>query len=281
MRLFRRAEARFTGGRVHEKLEIAGQHPLLPGELHHFTYADAADRAKRCATYAALWAESAREAGRRTWPGIGISHAALRFVRGYVLKGGFLDGAAGFDVALGNAREVWLKYQLLRAIGAPRRRLRPGNDAKIRRAETGHAEPLAFPAMTAPRNSKRSAAVVGLAVMGSRLMGVIREQVFAFMFGASKLADAFFAAFRIPNLLRDLFAEGALSTAFTTTFTKTWDEGGPRSPRGTSRSSSSPRSPSFSASSASSASRSRRWIVDLVGGRLSTATRGQFELTVR
>jgi putative peptidoglycan lipid II flippase len=81
--------------------------------------------------------------------------------------------------------------------------------------------------MTARSNSKRSAAIVSLAVMGSRLMGVVREQVFAFMFGASALSDVFIAAFRIPNLLRDLFAEGALSTAFTTTFTKTWTKEGP------------------------------------------------------
>ncbi len=80
--------------------------------------------------------------------------------------------------------------------------------------------------MSSRNTSKRSAAVVGLAVMGSRLMGVVREQVFAFMFGASVFADAFFAAFRIPNLLRDLFAEGALSTAFTTTFTKLWTKEG-------------------------------------------------------
>jgi putative peptidoglycan lipid II flippase len=80
--------------------------------------------------------------------------------------------------------------------------------------------------MNRPKNSKRSAAIVGLAVMGSRLMGVVREQIFAFMFGASMFADAFIAAFRIPNLLRDLFAEGALSTAFTTTFTKTWEKEG-------------------------------------------------------
>ncbi len=80
--------------------------------------------------------------------------------------------------------------------------------------------------MNAPRNSKRSAAVVGVAVMGSRLMGLVREQIFAFMFGASVFADAFVAAFRIPNLLRDLFAEGALSTAFTTTFTKLWTKEG-------------------------------------------------------
>jgi putative peptidoglycan lipid II flippase len=80
-----------------------------------------------------------------------------------------------------------------------------------------------------PKNSKRSAIVVGVAVMGSRLMGVVREQIFAFMFGATIFADAFIAAFRIPNLLRDLFAEGALSTAFTTTFTKTWEKEGPES----------------------------------------------------
>ncbi|HUB68131.1 MAG TPA: murein biosynthesis integral membrane protein MurJ [Candidatus Methylacidiphilales bacterium] len=81
--------------------------------------------------------------------------------------------------------------------------------------------------MNRPKSNKRNAAVVGLAVMGSRLMGVVREQVFAFMFGATMYADAFIAAFRIPNLLRDLFAEGALSTAFTTTFTKTWEKEGP------------------------------------------------------
>src|ERR1700679_2937226 len=81
--------------------------------------------------------------------------------------------------------------------------------------------------MNRPKSNKRSAAIVGIAVMGSRLMGVVREQVFAYMFGASIFADAFIAAFRIPNLLRDLFAEGALSTAFTTTFTKTWEKEGP------------------------------------------------------
>jgi putative peptidoglycan lipid II flippase len=80
--------------------------------------------------------------------------------------------------------------------------------------------------MSTRSSNKRSAAVVGVAVMGSRLMGVVREQIFAFMFGASMFADAFIAAFRIPNLLRDLFAEGALSTAFTTTFTKTWQKEG-------------------------------------------------------
>ena len=63
--------------------------------------------------------------------------------------------------------------------------------------------------------------------MSSRVLGLVREQVFAAMFGATKLMDAYLAAFQIPNLLRDLFAEGALSTAFTTTFAKTQEEEGP------------------------------------------------------
>lgn len=52
----------------------------------------------------------------------------------------------------------------------------------------------------------------------SRVMGLVREQVFAHFFGATLAADAFFAAYRIPNLLRDLFAEGALSSAFVPVF---------------------------------------------------------------
>src|SRR5437773_3225939 len=70
------------------------------------------------------------------------------------------------------------------------------------------------------RVSTRATGVVGVAVMCSRLLGLIREQVFAGLFGAGKNLDAFLVAFRLPNLLRDLFAEGALSTAFITTFSR-------------------------------------------------------------
>src|ERR1700677_1411868 len=67
----------------------------------------------------------------------------------------------------------------------------------------------------------KAAGIIGLAVMCSRLLGLAREQIFAALFGGGSAMDAFTAAFRIPNLLRDLFAEGALSTAFVTTFSKT------------------------------------------------------------
>ncbi|MGQ9707375.1 MAG: murein biosynthesis integral membrane protein MurJ [bacterium] len=62
---------------------------------------------------------------------------------------------------------------------------------------------------------------VGLFTLGtilSRLMGVVRESVFAYLFGAGLTTDAFNVAFRIPNFFRDLFAESALSAAFVPTF---------------------------------------------------------------
>ncbi|MGH9948305.1 MAG: murein biosynthesis integral membrane protein MurJ [Pyrinomonadaceae bacterium] len=65
----------------------------------------------------------------------------------------------------------------------------------------------------------RSAGIVSIAVMFSRLLGLIREQIFAYYFGAGFLYDAYVVAFRIPNVLRDLFAEGALSAAFVKVFT--------------------------------------------------------------
>ena len=68
--------------------------------------------------------------------------------------------------------------------------------------------------------STKAAGIVGLAVMCSRVLGLVREQVFAGLFGGGRAMDAFTVAFRTPNLLRDMFAEGALSTAFVTTFTK-------------------------------------------------------------
>ncbi len=70
------------------------------------------------------------------------------------------------------------------------------------------------------RVSTRATGVVGLAILCSRVLGLLREVVFASLFGASKNMDAFLTAFRAPNMLRDLFAEGALSTAFVTTFSQ-------------------------------------------------------------
>jgi putative peptidoglycan lipid II flippase len=75
-------------------------------------------------------------------------------------------------------------------------------------------------------NVARNASVVSLAIVASRLLGLVRDQVFAALFGAGLQYDAFLTAFRIPNLLRDLFAEGALSSAFVTTFSQVLESKG-------------------------------------------------------
>ena len=110
------------------------------------------------------------------------------------------------------------------------------------RARTERSEPYFFPNAPAPRAQKtlpsvfcyafdylmpdshprlaRSAGLFGLATIASRILGVVRDTVLAYYFGAGDAADAFRVAFRVPNLVRDLFAEGAMSAAFVPTFTK-------------------------------------------------------------
>ena len=66
----------------------------------------------------------------------------------------------------------------------------------------------------------RSVGVVGLATLTSRVLGLVRDQALAYRFGAGDRMDAFFVALRMPNLLRELFAEGAMNAAFVPVFTR-------------------------------------------------------------
>jgi len=83
-------------------------------------------------------------------------------------------------------------------------------------AEVSNANPV-------PKQSPalaRSAGIASAAIFLSRITGLVRESVMSALFGAGEQMDAFNIGFRIPNLTRDLFAEGALSSAFVPTFTK-------------------------------------------------------------
>ncbi len=81
------------------------------------------------------------------------------------------------------------------------------------------SEPTPEKSHTKQTSVARSAGIVSIAVMFSRVLGLVREMIFANFFGAGFLMDAYIVAFRIPNVLRDLFAEGALSAAFVKVFT--------------------------------------------------------------
>ncbi|MEW6361148.1 MAG: murein biosynthesis integral membrane protein MurJ [Acidobacteriota bacterium] len=101
------------------------------------------------------------------------------------------------------------------------------NESEIESPSAETPEELAEPTIEVeqhPANERRqsiarSAGIVSVAVMFSRIFGLVREMVFARYFGAGFLYDAYVVAFRIPNVLRDLFAEGALSAAFVKVFT--------------------------------------------------------------
>jgi putative peptidoglycan lipid II flippase len=82
------------------------------------------------------------------------------------------------------------------------------------------------PSNSASSNVLRAAGLMGAATLMSRLLGLVREQVFAYLFGAGNFTDAFNVAFRIPNLFRDLFAEGAMSASLVPIFTRTREEEG-------------------------------------------------------
>jgi putative peptidoglycan lipid II flippase len=70
------------------------------------------------------------------------------------------------------------------------------------------------------RSVVKAAGVIGVATFSSRILGFVRDMVLASLFGATPAADAFFVAYRIPNLLRELFAEGSMSSAFIPVFTE-------------------------------------------------------------
>lgn len=70
------------------------------------------------------------------------------------------------------------------------------------------------------RSVVKAAGLIGVATFSSRILGFARDMVLARLFGATPAADAFFVAYRIPNLLRELFAEGSMSAAFIPVFTE-------------------------------------------------------------
>src|SRR6059058_1722216 len=79
---------------------------------------------------------------------------------------------------------------------------------------TGEFPPASAADAGGGENTGRSAFMVGAGILISRIIGVIRQRVFAHYLGTSDAAGAFSAAFRIPNFLQNVFGEGALSASF-------------------------------------------------------------------
>lgn len=112
LRLFPKDKARWQGDFVHETMVAdadQAQH-LLAGDLLHYTYYTVEEHVARARKYAGLAAASMRGRGRLGLLLKGIFSPPWRWVQMYVLKAGFLDGKAGWQIARITAREVAWKY---------------------------------------------------------------------------------------------------------------------------------------------------------------------------
>lgn len=116
LRLFRRGQGRFRERQVHEEVEVAGPVGFLHTPLEHFSYNNLEEYAARQDRYARLAAQEMRQAGRRPRPGELLWRPALTFLKLFVWKRGFLEGALGLQLSLQASRYNFLKYHYLREI---------------------------------------------------------------------------------------------------------------------------------------------------------------------
>ncbi len=125
IRLFRKDRARWEGRFVHESLKVEGEVQSLRGVLQHFTYRNLSDHLRRIDVYSSLGAQKLYADQKRCrW-----HHMALvpffRFLRTWVWKAGFLDGWAGFVIAVMEAFGVFVRYAKLREIWKRGERIEP------------------------------------------------------------------------------------------------------------------------------------------------------------
>ena len=111
LRLFRRDAARFSDDVVHERVLCPGPHGRLDGLLLHDSVDSLEDAREKTERYARLGAAKLRARGRGGLAAA-LTHAAWTFLRGYLLRLGFLDGRAGLSIAALNARGTYLRYRL-------------------------------------------------------------------------------------------------------------------------------------------------------------------------
>lgn len=116
LRLYHRRRASWPAKLVHESVSANGQVEQLSGELQHYAYRDLGHHHATMDVYTTLAAQEMKEAGRRAGVIDLALHPLAAFVRNYVLKRGFLDGATGFIISAMNSYYVFLKFAKLWAL---------------------------------------------------------------------------------------------------------------------------------------------------------------------
>lgn len=114
LRLVDRTRARWGGDAfVHERIDCDGPVARLRGDLHHYSFPSLASHVAKFNPYAELFLRQQQARGRRFSAAAAILRPTWRFIRGYLLRGGFLDGYPGFYVAVANAFGVFVRHTRL------------------------------------------------------------------------------------------------------------------------------------------------------------------------
>ncbi len=113
VRLFRREKATWGGSDPHEKILVDGELRRLQNPLHHFSYRNIEDHLRRINRFTSISSHELRKDGVRWRLSDALLRPVGRFIRSYILKRGFMDGFAGFYVAISAAVYVFLKYAKL------------------------------------------------------------------------------------------------------------------------------------------------------------------------
>ncbi|MEQ1557059.1 MAG: glycosyltransferase family 2 protein, partial [Gallionella sp.] len=116
LRLFKKTHARFSDDVVHEHVELQGRSAKLRNDLLHYTYLNMNDVTRKTLQYAHAGAEKSFARGKRATALDAPVRGSWAFMRTYVLRAGFLDGTAGYQIARMNAQTTYLKYRQLQSL---------------------------------------------------------------------------------------------------------------------------------------------------------------------
>jgi glycosyltransferase involved in cell wall biosynthesis len=116
LRLFRKSKGRFSDDMVHERVILKGNAGRLSSPLLHYSYLNKTDVQRKTGQYAKAGAMQMLKNGKTASFADAPLRAGWAFIRTYFLRLGFLDGIAGFNIALMNFRTTYLKYQQLKTL---------------------------------------------------------------------------------------------------------------------------------------------------------------------
>lgn len=125
IRLFRKDKCHWEGEYVHERLRVDGKTQKLAGAIHHFTYEDVRDHLDRINVFSGLGAQKLYAAKKKCrWFHL-VFLPLFRFLKSFLWKAGFLDGYAGFVIAMLHGYAVFVRYVKLREIWKKGERIEP------------------------------------------------------------------------------------------------------------------------------------------------------------